>query len=134
MDRGRRSGARGMDPEQEGTDASPATRHCWRIPCGQDNVEASTLYTPTFQKDTIMQIRRTLVVAAAFTFGLGACGEAPLLAPDGPAHDAGPTFGTGHRADSTHVGNTAPSGTSTVSTVLDDGSAERAGPTIGTGR
>ncbi|HEU0077709.1 MAG TPA: hypothetical protein VFQ76_08695 [Longimicrobiaceae bacterium] len=80
-----------------------------------------------------MQNRRILVVVAALALGLGGCGETPLLAPDGPSYDSGPTIGTGHRADTTSVGSTTPSGTSPDPTIMDDGSVERSGPTIGTG-
>jgi len=80
-----------------------------------------------------MQNRRILVAVAALALGLGACGETSLVSPEGPNYDGGPTIGTGHRADTTSVGSTTPSNTTTDPTILDDGSTERAGPTFGTG-
>ena len=80
-----------------------------------------------------MQNRRILAAVAVLALGLGGCGETPLVSPDGPNYDAGPTIGTGYRADTTSVGNTTPSSTSSDPTILGDGSVERSGPTIGTG-
>ncbi len=65
-----------------------------------------------------MKKLRIPVGVLALALGLGACGETPLLAPAGPSYDSGPTFGTGHRADTT-----------TAITA----STELAGPTFGTG-
>lgn len=80
-----------------------------------------------------MQNRRILVAVAVLALGLGGCGEASLVSPDAPNHDSGPTIGTGHRADTTSVGSTTPSSTTSGPTIAGEGSAERAGPTIGTG-
>lgn len=80
-----------------------------------------------------MRNHRILVAVAALSLGLGGCGETSLTSPEGPNYDSGPTVGTGHRADTTNVGGTIPSSTSTNPTILDDGSGERSGPTFGTG-
>ena len=80
-----------------------------------------------------MQNRRILAAVAVLALGLGACGETPLASPESPSYDAGPTIGTGYRADTTSVGSTTPSSTSSDPTILGDGSVERGGPTIGTG-
>ncbi len=80
-----------------------------------------------------MQNRRILAAVAVLALGLGGCGETSLVSPDGPNYDSGPTIGTGHRADTTSVGSTTPSSTTTNPPILGDGSVERSGPTIGTG-
>lgn len=63
-------------------------------------------------------MKKLRILIAASVLGVGACGESPLAAPEGPRFDNGSTFGTGHRADSTSVNTT---------------SAERNGSTFGTG-
>lgn len=74
-----------------------------------------------------MKNLRIPVGLLALALGLGACGETPLLAPSGPSYDSGPTFGTGHRADSTSLITTSTSSTE------DGNSTTRNGSTFGTG-
>jgi hypothetical protein len=75
-------------------------------------------------------MKRLRILLAASVFGLGACGESSLLAPDSPRFDNGSTFGTGHRAGA----DPTPASGSTAGTTSGSGdSAERNGSTFGTG-
>ena len=61
------------------------------------------VHFPPSREGTTMKNLRFLASVLVLGLGLAACGDTTLVAPSSPRYDSGPTFGTGHRADSTSV-------------------------------
>ena len=117
---------------------------------GVDDAGAESVNSVSFQpgqssiplpsdEDLSMTRLHTFLASSLLCLGVSACGDASLLAPEGPRFDGGSTFGGGNRTESDtsttteRGGFTFGSGNRVVGSTTEGPSTERGGYGIGSG-